>query len=77
MTSSWITLLTFSSVTLLVISVGMLAYDWIFRYRFAVNDRLRELSAPATPTRRSRCSRTSPACGVRSSSKRVPGVNGC
>jgi tight adherence protein B len=44
MTSSWITLLTFSSVTLLVISVGMLAYDWVFRYRFAVNDRLKELS---------------------------------
>ena len=44
MTSSFITLLTFSSVTLLVISIGMLAYDWIFRYRFAVNDRLKELS---------------------------------
>jgi tight adherence protein B len=44
MIPSWVTFLTFASITLLVLSLSMLAYDWIFRYRFAVQERLRELS---------------------------------
>jgi len=41
---SWTALLTFVSITMLTISLGMLAYDWLFRYRIAVRDRIKELS---------------------------------
>jgi tight adherence protein B len=44
MNESWIALLTFVSVSLLAISLGTLLYDWLFRYRFAVRERLREFS---------------------------------
>jgi tight adherence protein B len=44
MSESWITLLTFISASLLAISLGALLYDWLFRYRFAVRERLKELS---------------------------------
>ena len=44
MNESWIALLTFVSASLLTISLGTLIYDWLFRYRFAVRERLRELS---------------------------------
>ena len=38
-----ITICTFAATTLLVISIVSLVYDWLFRYRLAVRDRLREL----------------------------------
>ena len=44
MSPSSITLLTFASTTLLVVSLGMLAYEWCFRYRFEMRERLREVS---------------------------------
>src|ERR1043165_7632367 len=44
MNESWIALLTFVSASLLTISLGTLVYDWLFRYRFAVRERLKELS---------------------------------
>jgi tight adherence protein B len=44
MNESWIALLTFVSASLLTISLGTLLYDWLFRYRFAVRDRLKTLS---------------------------------
>jgi tight adherence protein B len=44
MNQSWITLLTFVSASLLTISLGTLVYDWLFRYRFSVRERLKELS---------------------------------
>lgn len=40
---SSVTLFTFISITLLVLSVGMLAYDWKLRYRFEVQERLQAL----------------------------------
>lgn len=44
MSMSWITLLTFVSITLLVLSLGSLVYDGFFRYRLAVRGRLKGLS---------------------------------
>lgn len=38
-----ITICTFAATTLLVISVVSLVYDWLFRYRLAVRERLRAL----------------------------------
>ena len=46
MTLTTITLLTFASTSLLVVSLGLLAYDWMFRYRFDVQERLKELANP-------------------------------
>jgi tight adherence protein B len=43
MTYNLITLSTFAATTLLVISVVSLLYDWLFRYRLVVRERLREL----------------------------------
>ena len=44
MNPSWITLLTFVATSLLTISLGTLLYDWLFRYRAVVRQRLREIS---------------------------------
>jgi tight adherence protein B len=44
MSASSITILTFISVSLLTLCVGMLIYDWFFRYRLALQERLKELS---------------------------------
>jgi tight adherence protein B len=44
MSQPWIALLTFVSTSLLTISLGTLIYDWLFRYRLTVRERLMELS---------------------------------
>jgi tight adherence protein B len=44
MTMSSVTILTFVSVSLLTLCVGLLVYDWFFRYRLAVQERLKDLS---------------------------------
>jgi hypothetical protein len=43
MNHNLITLSTFAATTLLVISVVSIVYDWLFRYRLAVRQRIREL----------------------------------
>jgi tight adherence protein B len=48
MNASWVTSLTFISVSLLTLSIATLVYDWLFRYRFAVRERLKELSGEAS-----------------------------
>jgi tight adherence protein B len=45
MSASIVSLLTFISASLLAISVGSLAYDYFFRYRLTVRERLRQLSS--------------------------------
>lgn len=47
MTLSWISLLTFAATSLFIVSVGMFAYEWVFRYRFEIHDRLKEFSDDA------------------------------
>lgn len=44
MNVSSITILMFISVSMLTLCVGVLIYDWFFRYRLAVHERLKELS---------------------------------
>jgi tight adherence protein B len=44
MNSAWITLFVFASASLMALSVAMLAYDWLFQYRFRVRERLKQLS---------------------------------
>jgi tight adherence protein B len=44
MNETWIAMLTFVSASLLALSLGTLVYDWLFRYRFAVRERLKQLS---------------------------------
>jgi tight adherence protein B len=44
MNGTWIAMLTFVSASLLALSLGTLVYDWLFRYRFAVRERLKQLS---------------------------------
>src|SRR5215470_5080802 len=44
MSSSIVSLLTFISAALLAISVGSLAYDYFFRYRLTVRERLKQLA---------------------------------
>jgi tight adherence protein B len=48
MSVSSITLLTFAATALLVVSVGSLAYDYFFRYRVLLRERISELS-PKNP----------------------------
>jgi tight adherence protein B len=43
--SSIISLLTFISASLLAVSVGSLAYDYFFRYRLTIRERLKQLSS--------------------------------
>jgi tight adherence protein B len=45
MSTSIVTLLTFISASLLAISVGSLAYDYFFRYRLTIRERLKQLSS--------------------------------
>jgi tight adherence protein B len=44
MDDSWMILLMFVCTSLLTLSLGTLVYDWLFRYRLAVNERLNDLS---------------------------------
>lgn len=44
MSASIISLLTFFAAALLAVSVGSLAYDYFFRYRLTVRERLKELA---------------------------------
>jgi len=48
MSPSWITFLTFISATLMAACVGSLAYDYFFRYRAVVRQRLNEICTPDT-----------------------------
>lgn len=48
MNTSWITLLSFVSAFLLILSLGTLLYEWLFRYRLAVRERLHELAGSDT-----------------------------
>src|SRR6478752_4069624 len=45
MSSSIVSLLTFISASLLAISVGSLAYDYFFRYRLTIRERLKQISS--------------------------------
>jgi tight adherence protein B len=45
MSTSFVSLLTFISATLLAVSVGSLAYDYFFRYRLTIRERLKQLSS--------------------------------
>jgi tight adherence protein B len=51
MNKSWITLLTFAATSLLIVSLATLIYDWLFRYRFAVRERLKDLSGESAVNR--------------------------
>jgi tight adherence protein B len=51
MSESWIAVLVFISTSLLIMSVGALAYDWLFGYRTAVLDRVKELSGEKSDER--------------------------
>jgi tight adherence protein B len=51
MSKSWITLATFASTSLLMFSLAMLIYDYFFRYRLAVRERLKELSGETVGNR--------------------------
>jgi tight adherence protein B len=44
MNESWIAILVFVSTALLILSLGAVVYDWLFGYRTAVQDRVKELS---------------------------------
>lgn len=48
MNASWITLLSFVSAFLLTMSLGTLLYEWLFRYRMAVRERLYDLAGDDT-----------------------------
>ncbi len=77
MIHSGITLLTFASTTLLVISLGMLAYDWVFRYHFAIKDRLNELSDASEDQHDFAVQRHRAAAQSDTPWHHVPGRNGC
>jgi tight adherence protein B len=44
MNNTWITGFTFAATFLMVVSLISLIYDWLFRYRLAVRQRIRELN---------------------------------
>ncbi|QDV75601.1 Bacterial type II secretion system protein F domain protein [Planctomycetes bacterium K2D] len=47
MQANWIALATFVTATLLTLVVASLVYDWLFRYRNAIRERLAELAGDA------------------------------
>jgi tight adherence protein B len=49
MNISSVTLMTFAATVLFVVSLGMLLYDWIFRYRAVVRDRMKSLVMQDVP----------------------------
>jgi tight adherence protein B len=49
MSISYLTLMTFASTALLVVSLGMLLYDWMFRYRAVVRERMKSLAMQDVP----------------------------
>lgn len=49
MSVSSIALMTFAATALLVLSLGMWAYDRLFRYRILLNERVKELTSQESP----------------------------
>lgn len=45
MDDSWLPLIIFVTTSLLVLSVSVLIYEWLFRYRVAVRERIRQINS--------------------------------